>query len=176
MSGGAQSGDVPRAGTPAVAVRRAEVDDLDALVPLFSAYRAFYHQPRDDDAARAFLAARLGARESVVFLALLDGRVVGFTQLYPGFSSVGLGRVWILNDLFVAPEGRRRGVGAALLERARRHAVETGARALTLETTTDNAPARALYEANGWKIDPLLHYEFRLDGEGAEHGGEADER
>lgn len=60
-------------------------------------------------------------------------------------------RLWILNDLFVAPQARRAGVGRALLERARQFAEETHAKGLTLQTATDNYTAQAVYEAMGWK-------------------------
>ncbi|MEK6226106.1 MAG: GNAT family N-acetyltransferase [Chloroflexota bacterium] len=77
----------------------------------------------------------------------------GFTQLYPSFSSVSLKRLWILNDLFVRSDIRRGGVGRALLERARRHAVDTGAKGLVLNTGVTNTPAQTLYESCGWKKD-----------------------
>jgi GNAT superfamily N-acetyltransferase len=138
---------------------RAELDDLDALVPLFDGYRRFYGQPSDPDGARAFLADRIKRDESVIFLALADA-VVGFTQLYPSFSSVSLQRLWVLNDLFVAPEARTSGAGRALLERAERWAAETGAKGLTLSTQIANLTAQRLYEACGWvKDDEFVHYD-----------------
>jgi GNAT superfamily N-acetyltransferase len=138
---------------------RAELDDLDALVPLFDGYRRFYGQRSDPDGARAFLADRLKRGESVIFLAVADGAVVGFTQLYPLFSSVSMKRLWLLNDLFVAPDARTSGAGRALLERAERWAAETGAKGLTLSTQITNLPAQRLYEACGWtKDDEFLHY------------------
>ena len=105
--------------------RQALLDDLDALTPLFDAYRTFYAQKPDPDRARAFLHERLALRESVIYLAEwpADGgmRAVGLMQLYPGFSSVAARRLWILNDLFVAaPSPRGRGVGRALLARRAR--------------------------------------------------------
>jgi GNAT superfamily N-acetyltransferase len=64
-----------------------------------------------------------------------------------------------LNDLFVVPDARRRGVGTRLLRRAREFARDAGAEYLTLETARDN-PAQKLYEADGWKLDTqFLHYE-----------------
>lgn len=66
-------------------------------------------------------------------------------------------RLWILNDLFVAPGARRRGVAAALLEEARRLAVETRANGLELATVTDNLPAQSLYEKLGWRRDDAFH-------------------
>jgi GNAT superfamily N-acetyltransferase len=138
---------------------RAELDDLDAVVPLFDGYRRFYGQRSDPDGARAFLADRLKRGESVIFLAVADGAVVGFTQLYPLFSSVSMKRLWLLNDLFVAPGARTSGAGRALLERAERWAAETGAKGLTLSTQITNLPAQRLYEACGWtKDDEFLHY------------------
>lgn len=138
-------------------VVRADAFSLDRLVSLFDGYRQFYGQASDPEGARAFLAERLNRGESVVFLALDGETPLGFTQLYPSFTSVGMRRIWILNDLFVAPAGRRRGVGQALLARARQHGVETGAARLTLSTATDNGTAQALYEAQGWQRDDRFH-------------------
>ena len=146
---------------PSPAVVRAELSDLETLVPLFDAYRVFYAQPSDQGAAREFLEARLSADESVAFLALLEGSPVGFTQLYPSFSSVSLKKLWILNDLFVVPEARRKGVAGALLGRALAYARETGAKGLTLQTAADNRSAQALYKAHGWEQDAVLTYSRR---------------
>src|SRR6266536_3158982 len=107
---------------------RAELDDVERIVPLFDAYRRFYRERSDPDGARAYLTDRLTRGEAVIFLAIVDGAATGFTQLYPSFSSVSMRRLWILNDLFVDPSARRAGVARALLERAERWAAETGAR------------------------------------------------
>ena len=142
-------------------IKRAELADLDAAAALFDAYRQFYDQRSDVAAARAFLEERLLGDESVVFLALADddGTALGVTQLYPSFSSVSLKRLWVLNDLFVAPGVRRGGVGRGLLERAREWAVETGAKGLVLSTAVTNKTAQALYEACGWRRDDeFQHY------------------
>ena len=144
---------------PEVRSVRAGLDDLDALVPLFDAYRRFYGQASDVAGARAFLADRFKRGESVIFLAVVDGAIVGFTQLYPSFSSVSMKRLWVLNDLFVTPDARKSGAGRALLERAERWAAETGAKGLTLSTQITNLGAQRLYEACGWtKDDEFLHY------------------
>jgi GNAT superfamily N-acetyltransferase len=144
-------------------VKRAAVADLDAVAPLFDAYRRFYGQRSDLPAARAFLEERLRREESVIFVAVEDGgpgsEPLGFTQLYPSFSSVSVRRLWILNDLFVRPGGRRGGVGRRLLERAREWAIETDAKGLILATAVGNAAARALYESCGWRRDDdFEHY------------------
>ena len=136
---------------------RASLEHIELVAPLFEAYRQFYRQPPEVEAARRFLTERLTGNESVLFLALSEGVGVGFTQLYPSFSSLSLKRLWILNDLFVAAPARKQGVGEALLERAMQFAMETSAQGLILETGVDN-PARQLYERLGWKRDETLHY------------------
>ncbi|HYA58314.1 MAG TPA: GNAT family N-acetyltransferase [Thermoplasmata archaeon] len=144
-----------------VVVVRAGLDDLEAIVPLFDAYRQFYKERSDPRAAREFLADRLRKGESTVFVARRGRETVGFMQLYPTFSSNALRPLWILNDLFVVPSARRRGVAARLLDRAKQLATETGAESVVLETAVDN-PAQRLYEACGWKLDrEFLHYEWR---------------
>jgi ribosomal protein S18 acetylase RimI-like enzyme len=144
---------------------RATLADLDRLVPLFDGYRQFYRQPSQPVVCRDFLRARLERGESVVFLAFDDAgpdTVLGFTQLYPGFSSVQARRIWWLNDLFVLPQARGRGAGRALLDAASAHARATGAACLMLETGDDNAYAQGLYERYGYeRLDPGSRY-YRL--------------
>ena len=136
---------------------RASTENLESVVPLFDAYRQFYKQRADAEGVRSFLRERLSEDESVVFLALDSSTTVGFIQLYPSFDSVTMQRLWILNDLFVVPEVRKRGVAKLLMERARQLAVETKAKGLILETAVDNLPAQKLYEQLGWKRDTAFH-------------------
>jgi GNAT superfamily N-acetyltransferase len=137
-----------------IAIARAELKDLDDVVPLLDGYRQFYGQRSDLAASRAFLRDRMERDESVIYVAYTaPGEAAGFTQLYPSFSSVSLKGLWILNDLFVRSDVRRGGVGRALLERARLHAVETGAKGLVLNTAVTNKPAQTLYESCGWQRD-----------------------
>ena len=136
-----------------MSIRQATLEDLDAVAPLFDAYRQFYRQPADLPLARAFLQARLGGGDSVVYLAEDEGAAVGFVQLYPLFSSTAPrpGRIWLLNDLYVVPAARGRGVARRLMDRARQLAEETGAGAIELATARSNATAQALYERAGYE-------------------------
>jgi len=145
-----------------ISPRRAGPQDLDALAVLFDAYRGFYGQPSDVARARDWLRTRMRVGESVVLVAERDGEIVGFTQLYPMFSSVRIARTWILNDLFVAEAARRGGVARALLDAAAAFAREDGAAGISLETTRDNAAARALYRAAGWSEDDTQWYSVSL--------------
>ncbi len=144
---------------------RATLDDLDALASLFDGYRVFYEQASDPALARAFIEERLRRDESVIFIAR-DGEnreALGFTQLYPLFSSVAARRIWVLNDLFVAATARKRGVARALMECARDFATEAGALRLILETAEDNHAAQALYESLGYvRESGERHYSLGL--------------
>ena len=140
-----------------IVVRRATLADVDSLAPLFDAYRQFYEQEPDLALAREFLSGRLERNQSVIFLAVKDdGRAVGFTQLYPSFSSASARPIFILNDLFVDPAARRCGVGRKLLDAAAEFGRGEGAIRLTLSTAHGNTTAQALYEASGWRRDEVF--------------------
>ncbi len=147
--------------TDTITTRQASVADLDQLAPLFDGYRQFYRGAPDLAGARAFLQARLERRESVVLLAEDGGTAIGFTQLYPSFSSVSMGSTFVLNDLFVSQDARQRGAGAILLTAAAQYARSTGAIALSLSTARDNTTAQSLYRAMGWQQDQT-YIEFGL--------------
>jgi GNAT superfamily N-acetyltransferase len=138
-----------------IIVRQATIHDLDLVAPLFDAYRQFYAQPSDLALARSFLAERFRHAESVILLALHEssGEGVGFTQLYPLFSSVRATRRYLLNDLFVTPAKRRFGVAAALLHAATAHARAMGGSGMSLSTANDNLAAQRLYESMGWELE-----------------------
>ncbi|MCR8848991.1 GNAT family N-acetyltransferase [Rossellomorea sp. SC111] len=144
-------------------VCRARLSDLDGLVGLFNDYRMFYHQKSNTIGARRYLEGRLAHDESVIFVALHDDEYVGFTQLYPSFSSVYMERIWKLNDLYVSKKARRLGAGQMLLDAAKEHAVQTNAKSVILETDRDNVQAQALYEKNDYiKEETVYHYTLNL--------------
>lgn len=132
--------------------------DLDDLVPLFSAYLAFYELTKPLAEARAFLAARLSRGDSTIFIARDEqGAAQGFVQLYPLFSSLALQPAWLLSDLYVAEQARRRGVGEALMNAARGHAEASGACGLQLETGRSNVTGQSLYERLGYVRDQAFY-------------------
>jgi GNAT superfamily N-acetyltransferase len=138
--------------------------DLDALAPLFDGYRRFYEQPSDLALARNFIGERLARMDTVIFLAEVDGKPAGFTHLFPIFSSTRCRRLWLLNDLFVDPTTRTKGVGKALLLAARAYAQSTDACGLELATAHTNKPAQRLYESMGWQLDQTFrHYEIAVE-------------
>lgn len=139
-------------------------DAVPQVAPLFDLYRQFYGQPPDLALARQFLSERLSAGQSVLMLATLAEQPVGFTQLYPIYSSVRARSAWLLNDLFVLPQERRQGVASALLRAAESYARAQGAAWLSLATAHDNHAAQALYRGLGWQCErDFLHYQRELD-------------
>lgn len=143
-------------------VRKAKSEDLSQLSELFDGYRQFYQQPTDIEGARAFLLQRLENKESVVFVVEDGGNLLGFTQLFPSFSSVSMQRQWILNDLFVSADARKLGVAEKLMDAAKQYAIETGSKGLALETDDDNIIAQNLYEKQGYKKDNETSHYFLL--------------
>ena len=146
-----------------IQIRRAGIHDLGLITPLFDLYRQFYEQASDLAEAENFLAQRLQQNETVIFLAFDGANAVGFTQLYPGFSSVSMARTFLLNDLLVVSSHRRLGVGSLLLEAAVAHAKAEQAVRISLTTHVANATAQAVYEAQGWAREKaFLTYNFKL--------------
>lgn len=132
-------------------IRQATVMDLEILVPLMDGYRQFYRQASEPERIRKFLLERFEHNQSVIFVALNGEAGVGFTQLYPSFSSGALARIFVLNDLYVAPGSRKAGVGTGLLQAAAEYGRRVGAIRMALSTEVTNPTAQALYEKLGWK-------------------------
>lgn len=145
-------------------VRQIGLADVGQLSPLFDAYRVFYGQPSDPDRAREWLQQRLARGEALVLLALRDGVAAGFALLYPGWSSVATGPVFVLNDLYVDAASRRAGVGRTLLAAAADLARERGALRISLETSRDNLAAQSLYRRAGWREDSTQWFHLPLCG------------
>ncbi len=139
-------------------VRLAHMDDLDEVTRLFDRYRIFYGQVSDLDAARQFIQMRFQQCDSTIFIALDEFRCVGFTQLYPSFSSALMKRLWILNDLFVEETARRQGVGGQLMQVAESFARQTGAVKIALSTQMTNQTAQSLYESRGYVKDAMFYH------------------
>ena len=139
---------------------QANLNHLDDLAVLFDAYRVFYKKETDLDAAKKFLRERLANDQSVIFMVYNDSRAVGFTQLYPVFSSVNMSAVWLLNDLFVDPVCRGKKIGKQLLEAAQNHCTASGAKGVSLETEQTNVVGNKLYPIMGFEKDTEHNFYF----------------
>ncbi|MEL0551544.1 MULTISPECIES: N-acetyltransferase [Enterobacteriaceae] len=134
-------------------IYQAQPQDIDTVLPLYLGYRRFYQVEENAPQARDFILKRLQLNESVIFYAEIDGKAVGFTQLYPLFCSLEMKRIWLLYDLFVDESARQQGVAQQLIARAEQLAKESDSAFIMLSTATDNTQAQALYEHNGFVRD-----------------------
>lgn len=143
---------------------QADNSTLEQTALLFDLYRQFYQQPSDLGAARAFISARLVNQDSIIYLALNHkNEGLGFTQLFPSFSSVAMKTVYTLNDLYVAQQHRKTGVAKALMHTAKAFAQKNNAHAIKLATAKDNIQAKALYNQIGYShIDGFDYYSLPL--------------
>ena len=124
--------------------------DLEQIAQLFNAYRIFYKQSSDLNAATQFIQKRLQQQDSKIFVYKKDNQIFGFTQLYPTYSSISMKHAWILNDLYVDEQHRQKGVAEALMQHAIEFAKHTDAAYISLETCKTNLKAQALYKKLGF--------------------------
>jgi len=145
-------------------IYQATNNDLNGITSLFNKYRMFYKQEENLEGARDFIYERFQQNDSVIFTVVEEGEYLGFTQLYPSFSSVSMKRLWILNDLFVVESSRKKGVAQMLLDTAKNFAIETNAKSIELQTAIDNKQAQRLYEKNGYKVETTFYtYSLSLE-------------
>lgn len=142
-------------------ITEATIADLKTLAALFDEYRLFYHKNSDISGAENFLKERLEKGDSKIFLAKENNQTVGFTQLFPIFSSTRMKRYWLLNDLFVNEIFRGKGHSKRLLEAAKNWAVATKSCGILLETDKTNLIGNQLYPSCGFKLyDHANFYEW----------------
>jgi ribosomal protein S18 acetylase RimI-like enzyme len=137
-------------------VRTATTADLDAIAPLFDAYRRFFTEKPDLDTSRRFLGERLERGESVVLAAFEREEAAGFLQLYPLFSSWYCKRQWFLSDLYVDERFRERGIGKHLVSACIDYAKRGGARAILVELPFSEPHLVRFYGALGFAKDEVF--------------------
>lgn len=138
-------------------IHKATIDNLEDLIPLFDAYRRFYKQKSNLPKTREFLLERLQQNDSVIFIAYMENKAIGFTQLYHLFSSVSMQRMYLLNDLYVSSTLRGKGIGKALINKAKQLAKVENQKGIAIQTAYDNT-ARELYKRLGFEPDTDLHF------------------
>lgn len=137
-----------------IEIKRINSFESNLVIELFDKYRVFYKQPSNIELAKNFIQTRLDNNESVLFAAIAKDEneiiPIGFTQLYPKFSSARAIKIWILNDLYVEPKYRKQSIGENLIKTALNYAKEDGASYVELSTAVDNHNAQSLYESLGF--------------------------
>ena len=143
-------------------IEQCNTSHLPKLAAIFDAYRVHFGQPSDLNLSSIFLNDRITKNQAVIFVAIEEesGNFMGFTLLYPMFSSLKVNSTWTLNDMFISEKYRKFGVATRLLERVKAFGIETNAEWITLKTGTDNVKAQALYEKFGFKKDDGHFYYY----------------
>ena len=134
-----------------IAVRPATSDDAPTILGFIRALAEYEKLSNaviatEDDIRRHLFGSRPAAD---VLIGELDGRPVGFALFFPNFSTFLAKPGVYLEDLFVLPEARGRGVGKALLTAVARLAVERDAGRLEWSVLDWNAPAIGFYKRVG---------------------------
>jgi GNAT superfamily N-acetyltransferase len=136
-------------------ITRVSATDVPELHGLVEKYRAFYKQPENENTL-GYLEHRIANEEAIAFIARDSGEAIGFTLLYPTFSTVSLSNIWLLNDLYVDESARGKGIASELMDVAESAAKSAGATRVFLRTANDNLPAQALYEGRNWVRDEVF--------------------
>ncbi|HEY8259283.1 MAG TPA: GNAT family N-acetyltransferase [Gemmatimonadales bacterium] len=135
----------------AVALRQAGAHDLADLLKLMHEFYAEAGYSLNPDRARAaFLPLLAPGHLGLVWLAELDGQVAGHLVLTFCYSMEYGGRSAFVDDLFVRPTLRNRGVARTLVRHARAVCEKLGVRAMHLEVSRMNGPAQTVYRAVGF--------------------------
>jgi GNAT superfamily N-acetyltransferase len=147
-------------------IRPAEQDQVEAIVPLMVAYCDFYEVAAPDEAGLEQMARALidAPDDEGYLLAAVDGEggVIGFAACGWKWSSLRAARIVVLEDLFVDPEFRGRGIADELIEACAEIARRHGAPVLAWYTQPTNKRAQAVYNRVGGSSEELLEYELEL--------------
>lgn len=137
-------------GTPVI--RPFTAGDLDALLPLVEALHTGDGDPFDPQRTRDAFRALLDHPEyGVVHIAVVDGDIAGYIVGSLGLSIEAGGRFLLIDELYVTPACRGRGLARALLASLLPYARAHGCRTVELEVGWENDRARAWYERLGFE-------------------------
>lgn len=138
--------------TPAVSFRFAEVRDIEPLLPLMRDFYGFERLPFEETRQRELL-SQLVQSPDLGRLILFEhaGQLVGYMVLGFGFSLEFHGRDCLLDEFYVVPEHRSKGIGRAAVEFAIATCREMGIRAVHLEADYVNTRGHEFYKQLGFK-------------------------
>jgi GNAT superfamily N-acetyltransferase len=139
-------------------------EEFERLLALIASYQRFYEvEEVDEERNRAFFRRFLAPSDDGLLIAARDGeRLLGYACLYWHFSSTLAAETVLMNDLYVEPDTRGRGVGRALIEASAAVARERGAAHLEWATAPDNHTAQRLYDSTGAERSEWVEYELGL--------------
>lgn len=146
-----------------IEIRDARLDEIPDLMPLLRAYCDFYECDPTDDGLKAFAEKMLTeSRWGCLLIARELDRTIGFAALAWKWSSLRGSLVGYLDDLYVHPDARGKGVADALISVCAERASENGATALVWLTADDNHRAQAVYDRLGGTFGVYREYDLEL--------------
>ena len=147
-----------------IELRKISISEINDIVELFNKYMIFYKQESNPEKYKTYLKNRIDNDEATIYLAYESNtKAIGFVINYTCFSSVSLGKIVILNDLFVLDNYRKEGIGNKLIDCSINLAKEIGAVRVDLGTAKDNFKAQSLYERIGFVKDTVyFSYSFNI--------------
>ncbi len=134
----------------------------EALLALARAFHAEDGHALDETGERGARAAAAGDPAIRAWFILQDGACIGYAALTLGFSILHGGRDGFIDDLYLVPAARGKGIGGQVMAMLEDAARRLGLQALHLEVETANARAAALYEARGYAASPRRLMSKRL--------------
>ncbi|MEL7256525.1 MAG: GNAT family N-acetyltransferase [Pseudomonadota bacterium] len=125
----------------------AKMDDLDRVLPLVAAFHAEEGVEQDDATRRAALVPLLeGSPHGCVYLAGPTRAPIGYVIVTFGWSVEFGGLDGFLDEIYIRPGVRGRGIGSEILISLPKTLAAAGMKAIHLEVNKDNAQARSVYE------------------------------
>lgn len=126
--------------------------DVELLVAMMEEFYGEAAYPFDAVRARRGFTELLSTpHHGQSFVIVHESRPAGYLVLTRTFSMEYGGRSAFIDDLYVRPAHRGRGVAAAALEALRAVALDLDVRAIHLEIERDNAAAQAVYRRAGFE-------------------------
>ena len=153
----------PRPLADGIEIRLARTDEIEEMLPLIRAYCEFYEtEPNDAGLREMFETLITDPEQGAVFIARDDGDAVGFATVDWKWSSLKAAQVGYLEDLFVDPKARGRGIADALIEICAQRCRERGLPTMQWLTAPDNHRAQQVYNRTAAEFDTYLEYDLSL--------------
>jgi len=143
---------------------KAEEKHIEKIGILFDLYRQFYKYESNLIKSTNYIKDRINNNESIIFIAINDvNEAIGFVQLYETFGSLDLGKIIILDDLYVKEDHRKNNIGKKLMIKSHEYAKKINAKRIQLSTAIDNYIGQSLYESLGYVKDANSYtYDFEI--------------
>ena len=146
-----------------VSIEVATASDVERVAELFLADMADLGQTDDRDAMRTVAAEAIGSASAHVLVARQNGQAVGVLLANDYWSIKFPGRALWIEELYVAPEARRQGLGRTMVEYLLDWALSEGFVGVELEAYRMNTAASILYRSLGFSRLARERYSFDLD-------------